>query len=62
MVEMAFIPYEKYDRKYVNLFFRKLILRGVYNLYSPSAKRLGLRNISCRTSPFESCVRAGVSE
>jgi hypothetical protein len=31
-------------------------------LYSPSAKRLCLRNISCRTSTFESCVRAGVSE
>jgi len=48
-VEMAFILYDKNERKYVNLFFRKLVLHCVYNLYSQSAARLGLRNISCHT-------------
>jgi hypothetical protein len=62
MVKMAFILCEKNERKYVNLFFRKLVLHGVHNLYSPYAKRLGLGNISCRTSSFESCVRTEVSE
>jgi hypothetical protein len=36
---------------------RKLWLRLVYSLYSATAKKLCLGNISRQTSPFETCVR-----
>ena len=50
----------KESEKRVNLFSRKLLPRCIHNLNKMVAKRIGLRNISCHTSPFEAralCVR-----
>ena len=37
-------------------FSPKLLLNVTYNFCSASAERLGLRSISCHTSPFEACL------
>lgn len=52
----------KNNRKFVYLFFQILLLRVIYNLHSAPAKRLGLRSISCHTSPTEARVCGGKRE
>jgi hypothetical protein len=54
--EMEEVTFFVYYKETCKPFFRKLLLRIVYNLYSAVAKRLDLRSISSRTLATE--VRA----